>query len=108
MELIEQYRKLASVCADTDYSSKASVAKHNHAINQMRSAVAKSVTGEIYWPLLDEELCAKWLAFQLIELTNPPIEIRSQCFEVVTDLASSKGAIALGARMWLDEFNQGV
>jgi len=72
----------------------------------MRKLVAQPGAGEELLPLLDEQLCRNWLAYQLIELTEPSEEVRGRCLAIIREIASADDGSGIGAEMWLKQ--QGI
>lgn len=70
----------------------------------MRQIVMEPGAAEELVPLLDEPQAGQWLAFELLELSQPSGAVREKCLEIIQSLASGSGANALGARTWLREF----
>jgi hypothetical protein len=99
----DHYRHYATTCSATDYGSASSVRRHNDAVDAMRSLAAEpGATGELS-PLLDEPECARWLAFQLLESTDPSPPVAERCLAIIRRMADSRGVDAMGAREWLRE-----
>ena len=100
---IHRYRRFAATCAATDYASRASVRRHNAAVDAMRRLAAEpGAVGDLS-PLLDDPQSGPWLAFQLLELAHPSEPVVERCLAIVRKLAEGDGAEAMGARMWLRE-----
>ncbi len=57
------------------------------------------------FPLLEDPLSKRWLAHQLVELHNLPLEIENQCFYIVEQLAAGDSAEAFGESLWLKEWS---
>jgi hypothetical protein len=70
----------------------------------MRRIVVEPGAADELLPLLDEPESAQWLAFQLLELSQPATEIHERCLAIVRHLAAGAGAMALGAQYWLRDF----
>ncbi len=106
---IDHYRTYAATCVATDYASKHSVSQHNAAADQMRAMVAEvyaagpQVLAELL-PLLDEPPSDQWLAFQLLELGEPEPAVVERCLSIIRRLAAGPGADAMGASMWLRDW----
>ena len=66
--------------------------------------VEPGAAGELL-PLLEEPESARWLAFQILELSQPSPAARERCLETVRGIAAGSGADALGAQLWLRNFN---
>src|SRR5215510_4267995 len=94
---VESFREYAATCAETDYGSSASVARHNAAADGMRQLVTESkmagptAVSELF-PLLDEPLTGRWLAFQLLELCELPDAVTASCLEMIRKIAAGPGA----------------
>jgi hypothetical protein len=101
---VDRFRKYAAVCATTAYGSGASVRRHNAAAQQMRQLVMEPGAAEELVPLLDEADAGQWLAFALLELSQPLDAVREKCLAIIRSLAAGSGADALGARYWLRDF----
>jgi len=105
---IERYRTDSAICAATDQSSRAAVRRHNAAADRLRALVADAyVAGpekvaELI-PLLDEPPSDRWLAFQLLELGEPPPDCTERCIRVIQQIATGQDAGAMGARIWLKD-----
>jgi len=106
---IDQYRAFATTCAATDFASKRSVRQHNSAADQMRAMVAEvysagpEVLAELL-PLLSEPPSDQWLAFQLLELGEPGVAVVERCLSVIRRVASGQSADAMGASVWLRDW----
>lgn len=105
----DRYQAYASVCATVDYASRASVRQHNSASDQMRAIVAEAYqVGPValteLLPLLNAPPADEWLAFQLLDLGLPPLAIVEQCLAIVRRKAAGAGPDAMGAFMWLQEW----
>jgi hypothetical protein len=53
------------------------------------------------FPLLEEPLCAEWLAFQLLKRDEVTSDIKAKCLKIIESIAAGGGSDALGAQMWL-------
>jgi len=58
------------------------------------------------FPLLDEPLCAEWLAFQLLKREEVTAEVKAKCLKKIESIAAGDGTEALGAQMWLNEWKR--
>jgi len=101
---IDRYRECAAICAATKYGSGASIRRHNSAATEMRRIVREPGAAEELLPLLAEAESGKWLAFQLLELCSPSLEVREKCLAIIRRLATGSGVDALGAQYWLRDF----
>ena len=101
---VDRFRKFAAVYATTAYRSGASVRRHNAAAQKMRQIVMEPGAAEELVPLLDEPDAAQWLAFELLELSQPSDSVREKCLAIIQSLAAGSGANALGGRYWLRDF----
>ena len=99
--IAELYRECVEICSATDFGSRGSVKRHNAAVDRMRRLVADHENLPELLSLLSDPQCARWLAFQLVELTNPPPETKALCLDTIRLLASGNDAVAIGAHMWL-------
>lgn len=100
----ERYRKCVATCAATTYGSGAAVRRHNDAATEMREIMVEPGAAEELVPLLDEPEAARWLAFQLLELSEPSPAIRDRCLAIIRELAAGSSPEALGAQCWLRDF----
>ena len=106
---VDHYRACAASCAAVDYASRRSVLQHNRASEEMRKVVAEAycvgpgAVAELL-PLLDEPSTEEWLAFQLLDLGVPPPAVAARCLAIVRRKAAGTGADAMGAGMWLREW----
>ncbi len=110
-DLIEEYRKCAEICAETDYAEKASVKRHNKTVDKMDSIVEKIVSKgttaiEQFAVLLDEENTGHWLSFQFLDKEIAIPDVEKRCLSLIRNQASSKGTAAIGAKYWLKEWKQ--
>lgn len=105
----DRYRKCASICVSVDYASRHSVRKHNRAADEMRGLVGEAyragpeAVAELV-PLLDEPPAGEWLAFQLLDLGTPPPDVAKLCVAIVRRKAAGSGPDAMGAAMWLRDW----
>ncbi len=103
---VDRFRKYAAVYAATAYESGASVRRHNTAAQEMRQITVEPGAAEELAPLLDEPDAGQWLAFGLLELSQPTDAVREKCLAIIQSLAAGSGANALGARFWLRELRR--
>lgn len=99
----DRYRKQAAICAAADNGDPDSGRKLASAAEEMRRLVTARGGLEELAPLLDEPGCSRWLAFQLLELCDPPPEVADRCLELIREMASGSSPEAVGARAWLRE-----
>jgi hypothetical protein len=105
----DRYRACAAICATVDYASRSSVRRHNLASDQMRALVGEAyqvgpgALAELL-PLLGEPPADEWLAFQLLDLGHPPPAISERCLALVRRKAAGSGPDAMGAEMWLRDW----
>lgn len=105
----DRYRASAAICATVDYASRQSVGQHNLASEEMRAMVgeayqAGSVAIAELLTLLDAPPADEWLAFQLLDLGQPPLPVVERCLEIIHRKAAGSGPDAMGAGMWLREW----
>jgi hypothetical protein len=103
--VLEDYRRCASACASIDYSDRGSVLANNEAADRMYELVrATEQSGPFavrkLASLLEDPLCAPWLAIQLLECCTIEPAVREKC-EALIEALSRK---LLGHRMWLQEY----
>ncbi len=55
-------------------------------------------------PLLAETPADQWLAFPLLDLGKPEKAVVDQCLSIIRRLASGVGLDAMGAAMWLRDW----
>jgi len=108
--MMDKYKQYASICALTDYADKKSVRRHNQAANAMIKIVEQATQEglpsiERLFPLLDDPICAKWLAFQLLERAKVNSDIKTKCLKIIGSIATGEGATAFGAKTWLNKWN---
>jgi len=109
--MIEEYRACAAICAETNYSNKQSVRKHNQAVGKMYKIINVAISQgqehvKALIPLLDEPLCAKWLAHHLLEKTIVEHGIEQKCLAIIESLASGNGPDASGEKFWLKNYRE--
>jgi hypothetical protein len=108
-ERTDRYRAFAAICARVDYASRRSVREHNQASEQMRALVGEAyqagpaAVAELI-PLLDEPTADEWLAFQLLDLGQPPVATVERCLAIIRRKAAGSGPEAMGAEMWLRDW----
>ena len=76
--MIDEYRNCARICALVEYGDKESVKRNNQAVSRMyemvqRVAIEGAEEIKKLAMLLDEPESSKWLAHQLVEITELPM-----------------------------------
>ncbi|MFH2003077.1 MAG: hypothetical protein ABIK28_25645 [Planctomycetota bacterium] len=109
--MIEEYKKCASTCAATDYRNKKSVRRHNLAVDRMYGIIVSAVKQghdavSSFLPLLDDPVCARWLAHHLLEKADVPPQVEEKCLAVIEALSKGDGPDALGEQYWLRDYRQ--
>lgn len=110
--MIDEYKKCAQICKNTDYGNKSSVKAHNLAILKMYQivqAVDKKGSNEVekLATLLDDDIAKHWLAYQLIEKINVNSNIEKKCLSIIRKIADDKNSIeSFGARKWLEKWGK--
>lgn len=104
-----KYLVHATTCAATEYGNRLSLYRHNRAADAMRKMVARAYKSgttslERLYPLLSLPPADSWLAFQLLDLGNPPPRIRDRCLEIIRRRAAEPGPEGMGAAMWLTQW----
>ena len=104
----DEYRTCVEAWAATsDGIDRASIRRGNRAVDQMREIVRRAEEqGTVLElvPLLDEPACARWLAYQLVEMASIDKALWERCIGIVEKDASRVDVNGLGARMWLKEW----
>ena len=107
--MINEYKRYASICSQTDYEEKESVTSHNNAVDQMYRIVIEAAKigpdsiNELA-ELLDDKIAAPWLAHHLIEKTEIPKTLEGKCFEIIENIALGSDVDAMGEKQWLREW----
>lgn len=112
MDLIEEYIKLTKVCAQTDYSEKKSVKKHNKSVDRMYEIAEKighedtPVTINDFIRLLDisENKTNVWAAVHLLERMPVNSKAELKALAIIKEIAKGDNAEAMGFQSWLDDY----
>jgi hypothetical protein len=104
-------RQLAARVTNTDYGSRAAVAKHNAAADEIRELIRRvgcSSTADLDTLLsfLSDKVLRSWIAYGVLEQCPTSPSQRKRCVDVIRDLARGEGAEALAARLWLRDNNE--
>ena len=108
-EAVGHYRECAATCQETDYGDKSSVRRHNRAARTMYEIVGAAVRNDVisaFVPLLDDPVCSKWLAHQLLEKADVDAEVEQRCLRIIEALAASDSADAMGEQIWLRDYKK--
>ena len=112
MSLIEEYLKLAEICALTDYADKNSVKRHNKSVKRMYEIVEKigckqtTETLDDLTKLLDIDIHRTniWAAFQLLDRISVDKSIEQKALNIIKPLAEGDSAEAMGTKIWLNNY----
>jgi hypothetical protein len=111
MNYLEEYKKCAEICQDTDFGNKRSVRAHNAAVDRMYEIVeqasmdgSEAIANLI--SLLDDDISSKWIAHHIIEKAEVDPGIRKKCFKIIEKIASIDGPDAFGEKIWLEEWKK--
>ena len=113
-DLIDEYKTLAAVCADTNFGSKVSVKRYNKAVDRMREiakAVDKEETAERVDNLaqlldIEENKINLWAAIHLLEFIPINKEIEIKALSVIEKASLQNGAESCRFQVWLEEWNE--
>ena len=107
--MLDEYRKYAEICKQTNYEDKNSVRKHNRAAKKMIKLTKNAVkdgleTIRLLASLLDDPVTKEWLAYQLLENENLDVDIENKCIAVIREIATSNTSVnSFVARNWLEK-----
>lgn len=108
-EILDEYRRCAEICKNTDYGNKKSVKENNRAAKrmwQLTEKVVKEGSGAIRLlaSLLDDPLTKEWLAYQLLEKADLDADTEDKCFSVIREIAASNIPVnSFAAKKYLDD-----
>jgi succinate dehydrogenase flavin-adding protein (antitoxin of CptAB toxin-antitoxin module) len=114
MNLIEEYIELTKICAETDYSDKKSVKKHNKSVDRMYEIAEKigyEMTDETiddFKSLLDikDNKTNIWAAVHMIERIPIDKKTENKAIDLIKEIAKGDTAEAMGFRYWLDDYKK--
>jgi hypothetical protein len=112
--LIEEYKTLTANCANTDYSDKLSVKKHNITVKRMYEII-DSIRGEKtnetiveFKGLLDLTLNKTnlWAAIHLLERITLDTDLENKAIKIVEAAAKRNDNEAIGYQIWINEWKE--
>lgn len=107
-ELIEEYRQMASICNNIDYSDKKSVKRNNRAVSRMYEIVHKlrKEFGNIgmaeFAKLIDvkQDRTDLWASVQMLEKMTVDKDIEAKALTIIKEEAKQ----SLGMEYWLKSY----
>lgn len=109
--LIQKYIKCAEICSKINYLDKKSVVNNNTAITKMYKMLREFKTEfnnesvELLYPLLENELTAKWAAHQLLEIFNAPKYMEDKALITIKELINNPlNDSRIGEEIWLKNY----
>jgi hypothetical protein len=107
-ELLEEYKQMATICNNIDYSNKKSVASNNRAVTRMYQIVEKIKTefeenGIIeFAKLIDykQDKTNLWASVHMLEKMTVEKEIEAKALKIIKEEAKE----SLGMEYWLKNY----
>lgn len=113
-ELIEKYKDLARICADTDYANKRSVKKNNSAAKEMDRIIEiiklkfnrEDIRQFAELLKVTDNKINLWVATGLLQRITLEKDIEQAALSVINEASIGETAEALGFQMWLKNWKQ--
>jgi hypothetical protein len=106
-KVINEYKICAEICSNIDYSDKISITANNKAVTKMYKLLndikikSPEKIDKLYH-LLDDQICSKWFAHQLLELFIVDKKIEKKAIKIIKNLSKND----LGEKYWLKKYKK--